>query len=83
MVHLLDLPAAGTVSATVLDGTGVDIDVHLLSDYDLGSCLDRGDTYASAHMDAGLRYVIADSWVSSSGSVMDGPYDIEITYEAD
>jgi len=61
-----------------LDGmpTGVDIDVHLLRSLDPDDCIDRGHWDAGALLPAGTYYVVADSWVDSSGVEKDGAYTL-------
>ncbi len=77
-IYEVDLPSAGLLSATVMDGAGVDVDVHILASLDASDCLDRGDQTASADLGPGAAFVIVDSWVSSSGSALHGPYTLDL-----
>lgn len=80
ITYIVDVPSDGTLTATISDGTGVDVDVHILSALDAGSCLARGHTQASASVSAGTAYVIVDSWTPSSGNPLSGPYSISIAH---
>ncbi|MBT3220433.1 MAG: murein L,D-transpeptidase catalytic domain family protein, partial [Proteobacteria bacterium] len=79
VVYQIDLPEDGFVALS-LDGlpSGVDVDVHLLNTLDANDCIDRGHWDAGALMLAGTYYVVVDSWVSSSGTEMDGDYTVSI-----
>ena len=82
ITYIVDVPSDGTLTATVSDGTGVDVDVHILSALSAASCLARGNTVASAPVTAGTAYVIVDSWVAGSGNALSGPYSVSITHTA-
>jgi hypothetical protein len=63
------------------DGVGVDLDVHLLTALDPKSCVARHDTtIGPIAVQAGKRYVVADTWSNSSGVPKPGPYSISITF---
>lgn len=54
---------AGFLSAVVEElEEGVDVDVHILSRLDAGSCLDRGNHMATAHLEADAVYVVVDTY---------------------
>ena len=80
ITYIVDVPSVGTLTATVSDGTGVDVDVHILSDLSASDCLARGNTQATATVEEGTVYVIADSWVAGSGNALSGPYSISISH---
>jgi MYXO-CTERM domain-containing protein len=77
IVYRVDVPQDGTLTATVTDGDGVDIDVHVLTDLDVASCVARDDVTATAAVTAGVVYVVADTYVSS-GVAQSGAYEIAI-----
>ncbi len=74
------VPSDGTLSATVTDGAGVDIDVHILSAHSAGACLDRDDASAEAAVTAGEYFVVFDSYVKQSGAVQDGAFNAVIDF---
>jgi hypothetical protein len=85
-VYRLSIPTSGTLEVSLDDTVGgwdVDIDVHVLSALDADACLARGHTDASAHVDAGVVYVVLDSWVSQWGTAYDGPYEALFTFTPD
>lgn len=75
------LPTDGFLAVT-LSGvpSGVDVDVHLLSDVDSNACIDRGHWEAASLLPAGTYYVAIDSWVDSSGVVYDGAYTVRFQH---
>lgn len=72
------VPEAGFLSVAVTDGAGVDVDVHLLSALTSSDCLSRGDRHARADVDAGLYYVVADSYVNGDGVVQAGDFTLDV-----
>ena len=69
--------------AVAVGERGDDIDVHLLSALDSGDCLDRGNLTAGALLEPGTYWVVADSWVNSSGESQEGAYDLWINLTAE
>jgi len=67
----VDLPQADMAS-------GADIDVHILGSLDADDCFDRGHWRSGAWLPAGRYFVVADTWVSSSGTENDGDYSITL-----
>ncbi len=78
IIYEVILDEDGFLAATVSDGSGVDVDVHILSDLDPDDCVDRGHEEAGAFLTAGTWYVVVDSWVSASGVVYDGAYTLTL-----
>ncbi len=79
IVYQVTLPQDGFLAVAVDDDTpGVDIDVHILTDLDPDSCVDRGHYHAGGDMAGGVAYVVADSWVDGGGVEMSGAYTIHI-----
>ena len=77
----MDIPSDGTLKVELSDGVGVDLDVHLLTALDPKSCIARHDTtIGPIAVQAGKRYVVADTWSNTSGVPKPGPYSITITF---
>jgi hypothetical protein len=67
LFYRLDLEQASTIQASLIDGAGVDMDLHLLSGIDGDSCIERAHQGIEASLDAGTYYLVADSFVSADG----------------
>lgn len=79
VLYRVDVPEDGFLALSLTDmASGVDIDVHLLASEDAGDCIDRGHEIAGALVEAGRYWVVADTWVSSSGDEKDGAYTLTI-----
>jgi len=79
VVYQLELDESGFLGAALSGlGSGVDVDVHILEGTSAGDCVDRGHWEAGALLPPGTYYVVVDSWVSSSGTVMDGSYTLDL-----
>lgn len=75
VVYALTLDRRTTIRLYVFDGTGVDIDLHLLdASLNTMGCLERNDKEIEQTLDAGTYYIVLDTFVSSSGKVNSGPY---------
>lgn len=57
---------------------GSDVDVHILRELDAGTCIDRGNYTAAAALEAGIYWVIADTWVDSDGHDFSGQYELSL-----
>jgi hypothetical protein len=80
VVYELVLEQPAFVTAVVRGmGADVDIDVHLLGSLDPTDCIDRGHWQASADLEAGTYYVVADSWVDGEGAVYSGAYTLALS----
>ena len=77
VIYRVDVPEDGFL-AVDLPGMedGADVDVHILGSLDSDDCFDRGHWRSGAWLPAGRYYVVADTWVSSSGAESDGEYTI-------
>lgn len=83
VIYELELSGAGTLTASVLDAPGADVDLHLLGSLDADDCLGR------AHIDlevavpaAGTYYLTVDSWVGSDQTVYSGAYVLDVGFAA-
>lgn len=73
--YVLELDEPTSVRALVLDGAGVDIDLHLLgADGAATSCVDRNDKMIEADLPAGRHVFSLDTFVTRSGGPQPGPY---------
>jgi len=77
VVYLVEVTEPGTLSATVQDDAGVDIDVHIYSALETFHCEARHDTTVSLPVTCGTWYVVADTW-SNGGAEFPGPYTLTI-----
>lgn len=82
VVYQFTLQGAGTIVASVQDGAGVDIDLHLLTANDSQTCLTRNDKAISWHLDPGTYYLVADTYVSAQGAQA-GEYTLRAYFIAD
>lgn len=84
-VYQLNLSQSGILIAMLDDGEdhGADIDIHLLIELDSQTCLRRGHKGLSAHLDPGRYYLVADSYSTGSGTVLDGPYTLYVHFIPD
>ena len=80
VVYEVQISEAGWLQVGVSDGYGVDVDVHILSALSPSDCVARGNHETGANVTPGTWYVVVDTWVSSSGTVYDGAYDLGITF---
>jgi len=80
IVYSFTVANEGVVRAELSDGWGVDIDLHLLTSLDEKDCIARHNNTIDEVILPGTYYIIADTWVSSSGRVYDGSYDIHVDF---
>ena len=80
----LTIPKSGLALELSEMDSGADVDVHLLASLDSGDCIDRGHWLAGSWVTAGTYWVIADSWVNSSGwSYREATLRVGLTTEED
>lgn len=79
-LYRLDIKTRGELEVSVSCGTGVDIDIHLLTGLEADKCIIRNDKSFKIKLDPGVYYVAADTYVGSSGIVYDGTYTISINF---
>lgn len=78
VVYRVQVPAAGFLSVAVEERGGHDIDVHILKALDSNTCVSRGDLGAKTDVNAGIYYVVADTYSGKSNSP--GPYKLRIGF---
>jgi spore germination protein YaaH len=79
-VYQITIPQPGTLSIQISDGSGVDVDPHLLSILRNDSCVARNDTSITYHADPGTLYLVCDTYGSSSNA---GAYAITADFTPD
>lgn len=83
VVYAFSIDLAGKLTATVTDGSGVDIDIHLLNSCNPSTCIVRNDTTFTIFLQPGTYYLICDTWTSFSGTKYPGPYTLSVTFTPD
>ena len=78
-VYQVELCQPGQLTATVTDGAGVDVDVHLLSALTEDACVARDDASLTAEVAAGTYYVVVDSFVANQVSA-EGGFALDVTF---
>ena len=76
--YKLMLNQNGTLSVSVSDSAGIDIDIHVLSQLDSSSCLARDDIDLNMQLQTGTYYIVVDTWQSIG---MAGPYTLLVDFE--
>ena len=79
-IYRLSLGSEGTLTATVTDDSGTDIDVHLLGSADPGDCLQRDDVSVSDVVGPGTVYLALDTWTTGSGTEYPGAYNLLVEF---
>lgn len=82
VIYELNITKPGTLTVHVQDDAGVDIDVHVYSEFNTYDCIARHDTDIELPgMACGTWYVVADTWANSGGTEFPGPYTITIDFQ--
>ena len=77
--YRLTIPESGFLALELSEmESGADVDVHLLASLDSGDCIDRGHWLAGSWVTSGTYWVVADSWVNSSGTELSGAYTLRV-----
>jgi hypothetical protein len=79
IVYRVTVPEAGFLSAAIYEESGVDVDVHILSELNQSKCLDRGNFDARADVNAGVYWVVIDTYVSG-GTPQSGKFHVDIGF---
>jgi len=83
VVYRFTVTVAGKVKATVVDGSGVDVDLHLLWAPEPSACLARHDTKFEVAIEPGTYWIVADTWSDSDGDEYPGPYALDVSFASD
>lgn len=81
LLYRVTVPEAGFLSAAVYSADGVDVDVHILTDLDPATCVDRGDLHARADVPAGDAWIVADTY-AVDGVPLAGGFRLDIGFIA-
>jgi MYXO-CTERM domain-containing protein len=82
VIYKLSLTQAGKLTAKVTDGTGVDVDVHLLDGQTAQDCLIRNDKTFTTDVVAGTYWLVVDSYSDSAGIQYPGAYALDVGFES-
>ncbi|MFN8299946.1 MAG: SpoIID/LytB domain-containing protein [Chitinophagales bacterium] len=75
IVHQVTVSNTGTLTATLSNLNGTDLDVFILSSCDVNSCMASGNTTATlTNAMPGTYYIVVDGYLGASGS-----YSLDIT----
>ena len=78
-IFRLTLDAPRTVRAVVVDGDGVDVDLHLMVDPgDPTTCLQRNDREIEADLGEGVWYLVVDTYVVDGGPPQAGEFALVV-----
>lgn len=80
VVYFFTVDRSGTLTATVDDGEGDDMDVHLLDADDPNACLARAHISLSHFIGPGRYFIIVDTYVSN-GVELSGPYTLHVDFD--
>jgi len=78
--YRVDIVEAGVITAVVVDETGVDVDVHILEEPQVGACRVRDDVATAMWVEPSSIYIAVDTWVDGSGAVLGGPYSLIVDF---
>jgi MYXO-CTERM domain-containing protein len=78
-VYALTVCQPGQLTATVTDGVGVDVDLHLLGALDEAACLARDDATLTVDVAAGTYYLVVDSFVANQVS-QEGAFTLDVGF---
>lgn len=79
LVYRLETDRPLPLRIAVVDGDGTDVDLHVLREHaDVDRCVARHDTMIEGTLSPGVTFVVADTFVSSSGDAFVGEFAIAI-----
>ena len=82
VIYRVDLTQPGTLTATVQDDAGVDIDLHFYHALNETQCFARDDAMVQVQADCGSIWLVADSFTSAtSGEDFPGAYTLSVDFE--
>lgn len=80
IVYFFTVDRGGTLSVSVEDNDGDDMDIHLLDADDPNDCRHRAHMSFSTFIDPGRYFIVVDTYVSS-GIVLSGPYTLHVDFQ--
>jgi len=77
--YRLELTQTTPLRILVLDGDGVDVDIHLLAGgANASDCIARHNRIIERTLEAGTYYIAVDSYVNANGDVQSGDYSLVV-----
>lgn len=80
-VYEVTLTKPGTLTVSVQDDVGVDIDVHLYTSMNTSDCVARHDTSFTKSLDCGTYYVVTDTF-AKAGTSLSGAFTLTVSFTA-
>ncbi|MEZ4303025.1 MAG: hypothetical protein R3B70_49330, partial [Polyangiaceae bacterium] len=77
-VYEVTFTQPGTLTATISDDAGVDIDIHLYTSMSTNDCVARHDTTITVDVDCGTYYLVADTF--KGATEQPGLYTLTATF---
>ncbi len=78
-VYQVTFAQPGSLTATVTDDAGVDIDVHVYTSTNTSDCFARNDATVTVNVDCGTYLVVADTFRSANGDQA-GAYTLNMSF---
>jgi hypothetical protein len=82
VIYKVTLSQPGTLTASVSDDVGVDVDVHLYTSLNTNDCIARADSTLTETVDCGTYYIVVDTYADSSGKEYPGAYTLTASFTA-
>jgi len=81
-IYAVDVQQPGVLQASLVDtvGDGIDIDIHLLAAASADACVARGNRSLAAEVTPDTYYLVADTYVTSDGKPLAGPYELHVSF---
>ncbi len=76
-VYRVQLTSPGSLTASVADDVGVDVDIHLYTSENVGDCVARNDATITSQVDCGTYYLVVDTF---GGAASAGNFDLMVSF---
>jgi MYXO-CTERM domain-containing protein len=76
-IYRVEITQPGSITVSVSDDVGADIDVHLMHSSNTNDCTARNDSTFTATVDCGTYYIVADTF---GGMANAGNFDLTVTF---
>jgi len=83
VIYVFSAETTGMLTATVEDGAGVDIDIHLLELLDPADCITRDDKSITVQLSPGTYYLVLDTWSNDTDVRYSGPYALDVDFDGE